>query len=178
MENIVSKQLSEDLVECLKSYLTPIQKQVLLLRINKVTLQNIANSLNLSRERVRQIQFKAKAIIFNSLNDLLSFKELKSQTEVEICRRESSKYSEVGLSVLIRPVHDLELTVRSANVLKHLGLKKGLDPMTIGYLIQMTERELLNEKNFGRVSLKNVKEELSKYGLNLNMKICLYEVGG
>jgi len=67
--------------------------------------------------------------------------------------------------VLLRPVDDLELTVRSANCLKAENI------YYIGDLIQRTENELLKTPNLGRKSLNEIKEVLSARGLTLGMKL-------
>ena len=67
--------------------------------------------------------------------------------------------------VLLRPVDDLELTVRSANCLKAENI------YYIGDLIQRTENELLKTPNLGRKSLNEIKEVLAARGLTLGMKL-------
>jgi DNA-directed RNA polymerase subunit alpha len=67
--------------------------------------------------------------------------------------------------VLLRPVDDLELTVRSANCLKAENI------FYIGDLIQCTENELLKTPNLGRKSLNEIKEVLAARGLTLDMKL-------
>ena len=66
---------------------------------------------------------------------------------------------------LFRSVDELELSVRSANCLKHANIKY------IGDLVQKTEAEILGTKNFGRKSLNEIKEILTNMGLGLGMKI-------
>ena len=67
--------------------------------------------------------------------------------------------------VLLRPVDELELTVRSANCLK------AEDIYYIGDLIQRTETELLKTPNLGRKSLNEIKEVLASKGLTLGSKL-------
>ena len=67
--------------------------------------------------------------------------------------------------ILMRPVDDLELTVRSANCLKAENI------YYIGDLIQRTETELLKTPNLGRKSLNEIKEVLAARGLTLGMKL-------
>ena len=67
--------------------------------------------------------------------------------------------------ILLRPVDDLELTVRSANCLK------AEDIYYIGDLIQRTETELLKTPNLGRKSLNEIKEVLASKGLTLGSKL-------
>jgi len=76
----------------------------------------------------------------------------------------TSKPSQVD-PILLRPVDDLELTVRSANCLKAENI------YYIGDLIQRTETELLKTPNLGRKSLNEIKEVLASRGLTLGMKL-------
>ncbi|MBK6691959.1 MAG: DNA-directed RNA polymerase subunit alpha [Myxococcales bacterium] len=66
---------------------------------------------------------------------------------------------------LFKSVDELELSVRSANCLQNANIT------LIGELVQRTEQEMLKTKNFGRKSLKEIKEILAGYGLSLGMKI-------
>lgn len=67
--------------------------------------------------------------------------------------------------ILLRPVDDLELTVRSANCLKAENI------FYIGDLIQRTENELLKTPNLGRKSLNEIKEVLAAHGLTLGSRL-------
>ena len=67
--------------------------------------------------------------------------------------------------ILLRPVDDLELTVRSANCLKAENI------YYIGDLIQRSENELLKASNLGRKSLNEIKDVLASKGLTLGMKL-------
>jgi DNA-directed RNA polymerase subunit alpha len=67
--------------------------------------------------------------------------------------------------ILLRPVDELELTVRSANCLKAENI------MYIGDLVQRTEVELLRTPNLGKKSLTEIKEVLEGHGLGLGMHL-------
>ena len=67
--------------------------------------------------------------------------------------------------ILVRPVDDLELTVRSANCLKAESI------YFIGDLIQRTEVELLKTPNLGKKSLTEIKDVLASRGLSLGMRL-------
>ena len=67
--------------------------------------------------------------------------------------------------ILLRPVDELELTVRSANCLKAENI------YYIGDLIQRSENELLKTPNLGRKSLNEIKEVLASRGLTLGMRL-------
>jgi DNA-directed RNA polymerase subunit alpha len=66
---------------------------------------------------------------------------------------------------LFRSVDELELSVRSANCLQNANIA------LIGELVQRTEQDMLKTKNFGRKSLKEIKEILGTMGLSLGMKL-------
>ena len=79
---------------------------------------------------------------------------------------EAKKEEKVDIDpVLLRPVDDLELTVRSANCLKAESI------YYIGDLIQRTETELLRTPNLGKKSLTEIKDVLASRGLSLGMKL-------
>ena len=67
--------------------------------------------------------------------------------------------------ILLRPVDDLELTVRAANCLKAENI------YFIGDLIQRTEVELLKTPNLGKKSLTEIKDVLASHGLSLGMRL-------
>jgi DNA-directed RNA polymerase subunit alpha len=67
--------------------------------------------------------------------------------------------------LLLRPVDELELTVRSANCLKAENIHY------IGDLVQKTEVELLRTPNLGKKTLTEIKEVLESHGLTLGMRL-------
>lgn len=85
--------------------------------------------------------------------------------EVDAIVSPTSRSSSQFDPVLLRPVDELELTVRSANCLKAENI------YYIGDLIQRTENELLKTPNLGRKSLNEIKEVLASRGLTLGMKL-------
>lgn len=94
------------------------------------------------------------------MGQLSVFANLESDlTEVEV------KQAPQIDPVLLRPVDDLELTVRSANCLKAENI------YYIGDLIQRSENDLLKAPNLGRKSLNEIKDILISKGLSLGMKV-------
>lgn len=91
---------------------------------------------------------------------LLAFVDLDSNI-----LREPEKQEDQIDPLLLRPVEDLELTVRSANCLKAEAVQY------IGDLVQRTETDLLKTPNLGKKSLNEIKEVLSSRNLSLGMRI-------
>ncbi|MBN1945034.1 MAG: DNA-directed RNA polymerase subunit alpha [Bradymonadales bacterium] len=105
------------------------------------------------------IAYAAK-IIKEQVSIFINFEEgLEPPTEIE--EIEAEEFNEN----LLRTVDELELSVRSANCLQNANIR------FIGELVQKTEAEMLKTKNFGRKSLKEIKEILAGMGLALGMKL-------
>jgi DNA-directed RNA polymerase subunit alpha len=98
-------------------------------------------------------------------DQLLIFITFDEGEEEEIAVPEHQGEMEKLNENLFRSVDELELSVRSANCLKHADIK------LIGDLVQKTEAEILATKNFGRKSLNEIKDILLEMGLGLGMKI-------
>jgi len=95
------------------------------------------------------------------LQDQLSpFVDLQGSEEVQ----PEEKEAEID-PILLRPVDDLELTVRSANCLKAENI------YYIGDLVQRTEVELLKTPNLGKKSLSEIKKVLDDNNLKLGMRL-------
>ena len=89
-----------------------------------------------------------------------AFVDLRDVTEVKQ-EEEKPEFD----PILMRPVDDLELTVRSANCLKAEQVQY------IGDLVQRTEVELLKTPNLGKKSLTEIKDVLASRGLSLGMRL-------
>jgi DNA-directed RNA polymerase subunit alpha len=94
-------------------------------------------------------------------SQLSVFVDLEAEEAIEASQ---NKEPEVD-PILLRPVDDLELTVRSANCLKAESI------YYIGDLIQRTEVELLKTPNLGKKSLTEIKDVLASRGLSLGMRL-------
>jgi len=101
-------------------------------------------------------------ILKDQLSIFITFEE---EEEAEMPYSEDEEEKEGVNENLLRSVDELELSVRSANCLKHANIK------LIGDLVQKTEAEILATKNFGRKSLNEIKDILTEMGLNLGMKL-------
>ncbi|MFZ5439504.1 MAG: DNA-directed RNA polymerase subunit alpha [Myxococcota bacterium] len=102
----------------------------------------------------------AAKILKEQLTVFVNFEETEEPVVAETPQQEA-KLNEN----LFRSVDELELSVRSANCLQQANIR------TIGDLVQKTEAEMLKTKNFGRKSLKEIKEILAEMGLSLGMKL-------
>ena len=127
--------------------------------------QELAEQFGVSRPTVREAlkRLAAQSLIRTQRGatggafvNRLSFEEAAPQQQSE-----ADKLNEY----LWRSVDELELSVRSANCLQNANIHY------IGDLVQRTETEMLKTKNFGRKSLKEIKEILASMGLALGMKI-------
>ncbi|HXU72784.1 MAG TPA: DNA-directed RNA polymerase subunit alpha [Polyangia bacterium] len=105
------------------------------------------------------VAFAAK-ILKDQLSIFINFEETEEPVE-EAVSEEAAKMNEN----LDKSVDELELSVRSANCLQNANIRY------IGELVQKTEAEMLKTKNFGRKSLKEIKEILAEMGLSLGMKL-------
>jgi len=104
------------------------------------------------------VAFAAK-ILKEQLSIFINCEEIEEAAAPQ--QSETDKLNEY----LWRSVDELELSVRSANCLQNANIHY------IGDLVQRTEAEMLKTKNFGRKSLKEIKEILAQMGLALGMKI-------
>jgi len=100
----------------------------------------------------------AAKILKNHLTIFVNFEEVEDDLK--------SKGDRSGLlnqDIMVKPVSELELSVRAANCLKNAEIQ------TIGELVSRTESEMLDTKNFGIKSLTEIKELLEQMGLSLGM---------
>ncbi|MFN3535098.1 MAG: DNA-directed RNA polymerase subunit alpha [Desulfatiglandales bacterium] len=102
----------------------------------------------------------AAKILKEQMTPFINFEE-----EPEPLQQEETQQEEKLNENLYKKVSELELSVRAANCLKNANIRY------IGELVQKTEAEMLKTKNFGRTSLREIKEILEGMGLSLGMKI-------
>ncbi|MBN2574675.1 MAG: DNA-directed RNA polymerase subunit alpha [Deltaproteobacteria bacterium] len=103
----------------------------------------------------------AAKIFKDQLSIFINFQEGAEPAPEATVSEEQQKLNEN----LWKSVDDLELSVRSANCLQNANIRY------IGELVQKTESDMLKTKNFGRKSLKEIKEILAGMGLSLGMKL-------
>jgi DNA-directed RNA polymerase subunit alpha len=102
-------------------------------------------------------------ILRDQLAVFLNFEDKDAPAEVKPAAAAAT--GGVANEALLKPVSELELSVRSANCLQNANIKY------IYELVSKTEGEMLRTKNFGRKSLNEIKEILSSMGLGLGMKV-------
>jgi len=121
--------------------------------LDKLVLDLTTNGTIDPEEAIR----RASTILADQLS---SFVDLRDYSEPE------SKVEKPSFDpILLRPVDDLELTVRSANCLKAESIR------FIGDLVQRTEVELLRTPNLGKKSLTEIKDLLAARGLSLGIRL-------
>lgn len=99
----------------------------------------------------------------------IPFNQISAAPEEEVIGEpvELEQLGVKGLSpdLLLKPIEELELSVRAHNCLINAGIKRILD------LVNLSEDEALKIKNFGRKSLGEVKESMKAFGLSFGMNI-------
>jgi len=121
--------------------------------LDKLVIEIETNGTIHPEEAIR----KSARILQEQLSVFVDLEEKEAEPE-------SDEETEID-PILLRPVDDLELTVRSANCLKAENI------YYIGDLIQRTEVELLKTPNLGKKSLTEIKDVLADHGLALGMRL-------
>lgn len=141
-------------------------------------MRQVAVALDLSPSRVGQLektalrklrqagysQLRQLWVIAQPVGDALQREFKRRETAVAMARQQAEAPFNPSL---LESVDELNLSVRSANCLQYY---QGAGVRLIGELVQLSEVDLLKTKNFGRLSLKEVKMALAEHGLQLNMK--------
>ena len=121
--------------------------------LDKLVIELETNGTIAPEEAIR----RAATILAEQLDAFVDLRDVR-QPEV---KEEKPEFD----PILLRPVDDLELTVRSANCLKAETIHY------IGDLVQRTEVELLKTPNLGKKSLTEIKDVLASRGLSLGMRL-------
>ena len=123
-------------------------------------------------EKAARVSLRARSTFFELFSHVSSEGEKNTRRRRRPRRRRRTRrrgleeeQEDEADPILIRPVDDLELTVRSANCLKAENI------YYIGDLIQRTEVELLKTPNLGKKSLTEIKDVLASRGLSLGMRL-------
>lgn len=157
--------------------LTPKQYDIIKCVFSGEEIKDIADNFGLTRERARQIFFKALRIFIYAKTEIEYQEEIINEQKASIAKLQSqidmlnntNEDSEAVRSynqlVLQTSVSELKLSVRAYGCLKYAGIK------TIGELIAHDSKDLMKIRNFGFVSLCEIKNALKKYNLWLGMNI-------
>lgn len=128
-------------------------KEIFKLRMHGRTYNSIGNEFGITTERVRQIVFRAE-------------RRYRYMFAAYKAALDNSQYL-YGMSVFMGPgsyEHDIEncyFSARTYNALYRTGIR------TLGCLLEYTEEYLRNLRNFGEISMNEVREFLDKRGLKL-----------
>lgn len=118
-------------------------------------------AVSVSRSQLEHFSV-ATEIPFN----LISTEPKKVESEKkEVQETTTTTLHGVPIELLLKPIDELELSVRAHNCLKNNGINRIID------LVNLSEDELLHIKNFGRKSLNEVKDSVKAFGLFFDMKI-------
>jgi hypothetical protein len=160
-------------IECLSELDRKVIHEVHGIGCPRKTMKQIGDSLGLSRNYATQIHNRALANLRNRVHHALDslVKPVGNALQVELQQiRKEREFTERlargetdAYLNLLRPVEELELSVRSANCLANARI------IYIGQLVQRSEDDLLRVGDFGRKSLKEVKEILNSMGLSFGM---------
>ncbi|MBC8056794.1 MAG: DNA-directed RNA polymerase subunit alpha [Rhizobiales bacterium] len=125
--------------------------------LDKLVMEINTNGAITPEEAIRN---SAKILV----EQLMVFAQLEGEGPLGFAEPQQARNTQFD-PILLRPVDELELTVRSANCLKAENI------YYIGDLIQRTETELLKTPNLGRKSLNEIKEVLASRGLTLGARL-------
>lgn len=143
--------------------LNEIDFDKLILSIQTDGSENPVDVLNYSVSVLRtQLEhfLLATEIPFNEISAVA----VEAQQAQEV-KHEEHSLKGIPVDLLLKPIDELELSVRAHNCLINADIKRILD------LVNLTEDDVLRIKNFGRKSLGEVKENLKSFGLSLGMNI-------
>jgi DNA-directed RNA polymerase subunit alpha len=159
------KSLGTIFLDALFSPVTKVNIQVENTRVgqrtdyDKLTLEIWTDSSILPRDALSH----AAKIVRDHMNLLIAFEK-----EPEILEEKEDKEFERIQKLLATRVEELELSVRASNCLENAKIQ------TIGDLVQKSEKEMLDYRNFGKKSLQELKEILEKMGLQFGMDVKPY----
>lgn len=116
-------------------------------------------SVSILRTQLEHFLISAE-IPFNEIS-----KMPEEELKVEPVELDKLGLKDVPVELLLKPIEELELSVRAHNCLINAGIKRVID------LVNVPEDEALRIKNFGRKSLNEVKESMKAFGLSFGMNI-------
>ena len=124
----------------------------------KKTLCEVAKELNVTRERIRQIEAKALRKLGHPRNRscVMAISVKQHQDEISEYEEEMKKNGALPKVIAETPIEELDLSVRAYNCLKRARIN------TVGQLQEMTEEKLLRVRNLGRKSLEEIQSKLKE----------------
>ena len=158
-------------VDAAFSMLTEREQKVMRMRLDKVTLRDIGVELNLTRERVRQIESVAiRKLRKKPFCDVLRYgaeavdeaKRMLREEQEKTAMEASRDMHVIEKRVLELPIEKLNLTVRAYNC-----LRRQTDIRTVGQLAEWSRSDFLQLRNFGVRSLHDVIDKLRPLGVAL-----------
>lgn len=121
----------------------------------------------------RDVVHYATSVLRNQLEHFLNAAEIpfnalsraEEQTVKQAVEEQASPTKGLPVELFLRPIDELEFSVRAHNCLVGAGVRRVID------LVNLTEDDVLKFKNFGRKSLREVKEILNAFNLHLGMNV-------
>ena len=123
------------------------------------TLEEVAKELNVTRERIRQIEAKALRKLGHPRNRscVMAISVKQHQDEIREYAEEMKKNGALPKVIAEIPIEELELSVRAYNCLKRAGIN------TIVQLQELSEEKLLSVRNLGRKATAEIQSKLKEY---------------
>lgn len=132
--------------------------------LQSMGLNTIGDLLRVSEEQLLAYKNFGETSL-DEIKNLLTSKNLRLGQAIEeerkVRQQEILKQVQGDPAVLVKPVSELQLSVRARKALQRLNIQ------TIGELASRSETELLGVKNFGQTSLNEIRQRLGEYGLTL-----------
>ncbi len=110
---------------------------------------------------------EASKVLRKHLNPFVQYSELGEEVEPqeELLEEEVDEQQDGVNRLLEKPISELDLSVRASNCLETIEIQ------TIGQLVARKESELLKVRNFGKTTLREIKQKLAKMSLALDMEV-------
>jgi DNA-directed RNA polymerase subunit alpha len=135
----------------------------LILRIHTDGSENPLDAVHYSVSVLRtQLEhfLSSSEVPFNEISKLPEEEQKKEPVELD-----KLGLKDIPVELLLKPIEELELSVRAHNCLINAGIKRVID------LVNVPEEGALRIKNFGKKSLNEVKESMKAFGLSFGMNI-------
>jgi DNA-directed RNA polymerase subunit alpha len=134
--------------------------------ILRITTDGTENPLDVLHYSVSVLRTQLKHFLDSAeipFNDISQLPDEEKEPETQ--ELDTTTLQGISPEVLLKPIEELELSVRAHNCLVNAGIKRFID------LVNLNEEEGLKIKNFGRKSLNEVKDSMKAFGLSFGMDI-------